>query len=175
MIKSIAVLSSVLCLVLADFCKEEKGIESFDPEKFKGVWYFSYRYGIKTPVSFANSCMKSDLNVTENGFEAKLEFYNNGKRKSFVVDVPLKKEGGSYFQITPKGANVQVYAVLLDTDYENYVTEYFCMFGKMAEGFIRTRSKNPSPEIIEKAKEVAKQRVPDVNTFVDLNCATSDI
>ncbi|CAH1980175.1 unnamed protein product [Acanthoscelides obtectus] len=105
MIKSIAVLSSVLCLVLADFCKEEKGIESFDPEKFKGVWYFSYRYGIKTPVSFANSCMKSDLNVTENGFEAKLEFYNNGKRKSFVVDVPLKKEGGSYFQITPKGAS----------------------------------------------------------------------
>ncbi|CAH1980177.1 unnamed protein product [Acanthoscelides obtectus] len=35
MIKSIAVLSSVLCLVLADFCKEEKGIESFDPEKWE--------------------------------------------------------------------------------------------------------------------------------------------
>nr|CAH7766749.1 unnamed protein product [Callosobruchus chinensis] len=47
--------------------------------------------------------MKSDHNATQNGFQAILDFYDQGKREKFVADVPLKKKGGSYFQVTPTG------------------------------------------------------------------------
>ncbi|VEN48016.1 unnamed protein product [Callosobruchus maculatus] len=129
--KSILILlCCAACTVYADFCSEEKGIENFSRKKFGGVWYFAYTYGTRISIAFGDGCMKSDHNVTEYGFDAVLDYYDQNKREKFVAAVPLKKEGGSYFQVTPKGQNVQLYSVLLETDYKNYLTEYFCLYGE---------------------------------------------
>nr|CAH7766746.1 unnamed protein product [Callosobruchus chinensis] len=174
--KSILILLCCAAItVSADFCSEQKGIENFNLKKFEGVWYFAYKYGTRVSVAFGDGCMKSDHNATQNGFQAILDFYDQGKREKFVADVPLKKKGGSYFQVTPTGLDVQMYSVLLDTDYKNYLVEFYCLYGQMAEGYIRTRSKNPSPEVIKKAQEIAKQRIPKAEPFVDLDCPHSDI
>nr|CAH7766747.1 unnamed protein product [Callosobruchus chinensis] len=129
--KSILILLCCAAItVSADFCSEQKGIENFNLKKFEGVWYFAYKYGTRVSVAFGDGCMKSDHNATQNGFQAILDFYDQGKREKFVADVPLKKKGGSYFQVTPTGLDVQMYSVLLDTDYKNYLVEFYCLYGQ---------------------------------------------
>ncbi|VEN39380.1 unnamed protein product [Callosobruchus maculatus] len=96
-----------------------------------GVWYFAYKYGTRISVSFGDACVKSDHTKTKNGFEVFLEYYDSKKKKqSFVADVPLMKEGGSYFEVNSKEQNMHMYTVLLETDYENYLTEFFCLRGQ---------------------------------------------
>nr|CAI5840323.1 unnamed protein product [Callosobruchus analis] len=84
---------------------------------------------------------------------------------------------GSRIPVWFGNAYMHVYTVPLETDYENYLTEFFCVRGQMAEGYIRTRSKNPSPEILKKAKEAAKQRVHEVQIepWIDLGCSNTDL
>nr|CAH7749093.1 unnamed protein product [Callosobruchus chinensis] len=162
--------------ISADFCSDEKGIENFNLTAFQGVWYFAYKYGTRISVSFGDACMRSDHTMTKTGFQVLLEYYDSKKKRhSFVADVPRMKEGGSYFEVNSEEQNMHMYTVLLETDYDNYLTEYFCLRGQMAEGYIRTRSRNPSPEILNKAKKAAKQRVPEVEPFVDLGCSNTDI
>ena len=135
--------------------------EDFNPARYMGVWYEQMR---DKKIKFEKfDCVHAKYTLLEDNT---VTVYN-AQFNDIKNEIDSVKGTATF-----KGANGRVkfhwfipsgdYRVV-STDYDSYAVVYSCenfLWYKMQAAWILTREKNPSQELVKKAFEILKERVP---------------
>jgi len=155
-------------------CPKFSVIQNFDPQRYLGRWYeYSNYFAI---FQLFGDCVTADYSDVSSGGQTKIKVIN--KSVSSIKGTPNSAVGSAVlgepsnpsrpgklivnFDSQPSFArSTTTNYNIVDTDYNSYAIVYSCgekVFGLLKSEFlwILTRERNPSPQVIEKAKSIIK-------------------
>ncbi|VEN43465.1 unnamed protein product [Callosobruchus maculatus] len=148
-------------------CLEPAGVKNFDRAKFSGSWRNHVVVGTSLVTDVIPPCVAFSFTGSTK-YDVLLSYVRDGQVGT-LSSVEVSSTGGSFIVSDDSGRLAKI--VVLDTDYVNYASLYFCAVSNSSRSTVEvfTRSRVRDDHLIEKKLAEAQKIVPITSPRADVD------